>query len=105
MILAAATDLVRFAVRVVRNADSGLASSAAANARDCVHDQRIRDLDDARTLRDLRGVAPSARPSARSGASYPARYQRATTVSDGSGQPGTDAPCDVALRLALGLAP
>lgn len=50
----ATPDVVRIMGVWVRRADAGLARSAARNAAHSMEDRRTRELDDARTLRDLR---------------------------------------------------
>lgn len=57
----ATTDVVRLMGVWARRADAGLARSAARNAAHSMEDRRTRELDDARTLRDLRKLAPATR--------------------------------------------
>lgn len=66
MIIGVTTDLIRFVSDVVRHADYRLASVAAANAARSMNAQQFRQLDDARTLRDLTHI-----PRAESAAAKP----------------------------------
>jgi hypothetical protein len=56
MIIGVTTDLIKLVSNLVRRADSGLASSAAENAARSMDAQHFRQLDDARTLRDLANI-------------------------------------------------
>ena len=53
MLVNTTTDMVRIMSVLVRRADAGLARSAALNAALSVDADRSRQIDDARTLRDL----------------------------------------------------
>ena len=53
MLVNTTTDVVRIMGVWVRRADAGLARSAALNAAHSVDADRSRELDDARTMRDL----------------------------------------------------
>ena len=53
MIVNTTTDVVRIMGVWVRRADAGLAQAAALNAAHSVDADRSRQLDDARTIRDL----------------------------------------------------
>lgn len=65
MLMNATTDVVRIMGVWVRRADAGLARSAALNAAHSVHAHRSRQIDDARTMRDLAKI-PAAAVSAQS---------------------------------------
>jgi hypothetical protein len=56
MRLHATAEVVRVMGSLVRRADSGLARSAARNAASSVHAKRFREIEDARTLRDLQDI-------------------------------------------------
>ena len=56
MRLAASTEFVRIMSEMVRRADAGLVRSAARNAAYSVQAERVRRLDDARTIRDLQRI-------------------------------------------------
>jgi hypothetical protein len=66
MRVTATADVVRIMGIWVRRADAGLARSAARNAAYSVEAERSRELEDARTLRDLHNITParSAKPAA-----------------------------------------
>ncbi len=60
MRVTATSEVVRIMGVWVRRADAGLARSAARNAAHSMDDTRSRQLDDARTLRDLQSI-PTAK--------------------------------------------
>ena len=60
------TEVVRIMGSLVRRADSGLVRIAARNAATSVHAARSREIDDARTLRDLQKIPAAHTTSARS---------------------------------------
>ena len=62
MLMNATTDVVRIMGVWVRRADAGLARSAALNAALSVDADRTRQIDDARTMRDLAKI-PAASTS------------------------------------------
>lgn len=62
MLVNTTTDVVRIMGVLVRRADAGLARSAALNAAHSVDANRHRELDDARTMRDLAKI-PAASTS------------------------------------------
>jgi hypothetical protein len=59
MVIGATTDLIRIMGTLLRRADSGLASHAARNAATSMNAHQFRELDDARTLRDLESIPPA----------------------------------------------
>jgi hypothetical protein len=65
MLVNTTTDVVRLMGGWVRRADAGLARSAALNAAHSVDAHRSRELDDARTMRDLAKIpaATTANPA------------------------------------------
>ncbi len=63
MLIGATTDLIKLVRIALRRADSELASSAAANAAHSMNAQQFRQLDDARTLRDLESIPPASTPA------------------------------------------
>jgi hypothetical protein len=69
MRVTATADVVRIMGIWVRRADAGLARSAARNAAYSVEAERSRELEDARTLRDLHNITPAgpAEPTAHRG--------------------------------------
>ena len=60
MIVNTTTEVVRIMGIWVRRADAGLARSAALNAALSMDTERSRELDDARTLRDLSKIPTTA---------------------------------------------
>jgi len=68
MLVNATTDVVRIMGVWVRRADAGLARSAALNAAHSVDADRTRQIDDARTMRDLAKIPAAGRPVEGSGA-------------------------------------
>jgi hypothetical protein len=58
MRVTATADVVRIMGVWVRRADAGLARSAARNAAHSVEAERSRELEDARTMRDLHNLTP-----------------------------------------------
>jgi hypothetical protein len=66
MLVSTTSDVVRIMGVWVRRADAGLARSAAINAAHSVDAERSRELDDARTLRDLARI-PAASAAAGGG--------------------------------------
>jgi hypothetical protein len=66
MLVNTTTDVVRVMSVWVRWADAGLARSAALNAAHSVDADRSRELDDARTMRDLAKI-PAAGTSVSTG--------------------------------------
>jgi len=63
MIIGTTTDLIKMMSTLVRRADSGLASYAAQNAALSMNARQFRELDDARTLRDLESIPSAAAPA------------------------------------------
>jgi len=61
----ATSELVRIMGFWVRRADTELARSAARNAAHSVQAERARQIDDARTLRDLQKIPPAVLEPAR----------------------------------------
>jgi hypothetical protein len=59
MLVNTTTEVVRIMGVWVRRADAGLARSAALNAAHSMDTERSRQLDDARTLRDLSKIPSS----------------------------------------------
>lgn len=64
MLVTATSEVVRIMGVWVRRADAGLATSAARNAATSLAAQRVRSLDEARTLRELAGTLSGAGPEA-----------------------------------------
>lgn len=64
MLVNTTSDVVRIMGVWVRKADAGLARSAAMNAALSMDAERSRELDDARTLRDLALIPPAGAISA-----------------------------------------
>jgi len=62
MLMNATTDVVRIMGVWVRRADAGLARSAALNAALSVDADRTRQIDDARTMRDLAKIPAASTP-------------------------------------------
>jgi hypothetical protein len=62
MLMNATTDVVRIMGIWVRRADAGLVRSAALNAAHSVDADRSRQIDDARTMRDLAKIPTAATP-------------------------------------------
>lgn len=73
MLMNTTTDVVRIMGVWVRKADAGLARSAALNAALSVDADRSRQIDDARTMRDLAKI-----PAANTGIEGSARRRRAS---------------------------
>ena len=63
MLVSTTNEVVRIMGVWVRRADAGLARSAAVNAAHSMDTERSRQLDDARTLRDLSKI-PTMAPAA-----------------------------------------
>lgn len=61
MLVNATADVVRIMGVWVRRADAGLARSAAVNAAHSVDAERGRQIDDARTMRDLARIPAANR--------------------------------------------
>jgi hypothetical protein len=61
MLVNTTTEVVKFMGVWVRRADAGLARSAALNAAHSVDAARSRQLDDARTMRDLAKIPAASR--------------------------------------------
>jgi hypothetical protein len=59
MMVSATAEVVRIMGVWVRRADAGLARAAARNAAASMADQRVRRLEEIRTLRDLQAVLPA----------------------------------------------
>jgi hypothetical protein len=64
MLVNTTTEVVRIMGVWVRRADAGLARSAALNAAHSMDTVRSRQLDDARTLRDLSKIPTTDSPAA-----------------------------------------
>ena len=61
----APADVVRMMGHLARRADAGLARSAARNAAHSMNAHRVREIEDARTLRDLQNIPEAPTPHRR----------------------------------------